>query len=182
MSYHLTRKLSSCRGRTPDSFNAIQRLFCERSTNEGGVRFHAYSYIAMPGVYLGARECRRRGCDAITECEHRAFLIAASGCLMNFLHPYFPPLYNFIATVEISFVFLARSLILFQSVGINLRARSQFVDDKWCVYFKSSLFTIFHSAIIMRQKSPGRFTERLSEMFIILSRKRDRSGVTGLVS
>lgn len=78
--------------------------FCKRGTNEGRFTTPIHlSYIVMPG-YLGTRECRRRGCDSISECEHRGFLIAASGCLMNFFYPYFPPLYNFIANVEISSV------------------------------------------------------------------------------
>lgn len=107
--------------------------FCKRGTNEEQftTRIHL-SYIVMPG-YLGTRECRRRGCVCATRLASvniTVFLIAASGCLMNFLYPYFPPLYNFIAKFPLCAI--SNFIWIWELIYVH----SQFVDDKWCVYFK----------------------------------------------
>lgn len=118
-------------GRTLESFNAIQRLLQARHERgaihnadppflyrDAGVSWNTW----VPEAWLCVR-------DSISECEHRGFLIAASGCLMNFLYPYFPPLYNFIekfSCVISKFILLLVSELIY--------VHSQFIDDKWGVY------------------------------------------------
>lgn len=74
-------------------FNAIQRLL--RAKHEGTIHVRRNVFKSLSSSWYQIprmRERRRRGCDSISECEHRGFLIAVKGLDKFPLRLYFLPL------------------------------------------------------------------------------------------